>query len=52
MLAINRKLYLRNLLSNENKYNALMSDVNGHYSEMVQEKSSEVATIDTGKLVS
>ena len=51
-LAMNKKLYLRNLLSNENKFNTLMNDVNGQYSEIIQEKSSEVATIDTGKLVS
>jgi PAS domain S-box-containing protein len=51
MLVINRKLYLRDLLNAENKYNELMSDVSAHFSEMVQEKSSEVAQIDTGKLV-
>jgi PAS domain S-box-containing protein len=51
-LAMNKKLYLRNLLSNENRFNLAMNDVNQHYSEIVQEKSSEVATIDTSKLVS
>ena len=52
LLALNKKLYLRDLLYNEQKYNALMSDVNQHYSELVREKNSEVATIDTGKLIS
>jgi PAS domain S-box-containing protein len=52
MRAMNKKLYLRDLLSNESKFNLVMNEVNQHYSEMVQEKSSEVATIDTGKLVS
>ena len=51
MLVINRKLYLRDLLTAESRYNALMSDVSARFSEMVQEKSSEVATIDTEKLV-
>jgi PAS domain S-box-containing protein len=52
MLAINKKLYLRDLLVSENKYNALMSEVNSHYSERVQEKTGEVATMDTTKLIS
>ncbi|HLI92102.1 MAG TPA: PAS domain-containing protein, partial [Puia sp.] len=52
MLVINKKMYLRDLLAGESRYNGMMSEVNTHYSEMVQEKSSEVATIDTTKLVS
>ena len=52
MLAINKKLYLRNLLSNEQKYNALMSEINQHYSALVNETNGEVATVDTGKLIS
>ncbi|HEV2355965.1 MAG TPA: PAS domain S-box protein, partial [Puia sp.] len=52
MLVINKKLYLRDLLAGESRYNALMGGVNSHYSERVQEKSSEVATIDTTKLIS
>ena len=51
-LAMNKKLYVRDLLYNEDKFNTIMSDVNERYSEMVKEKSSEVATVDTGKLVS
>jgi PAS domain S-box-containing protein len=51
MLVINRRLYLRDLLSAESRYNALMSDVNAHFSQIIQEKSSDVAAIDTSKLV-
>ena len=50
--AINKPLYLRDLLSNEDKYNSLLYDVNTHFSEIVQEKSGEVSTIDTGKFIS
>jgi len=50
--AINKNLYLRDLLYNEQKFNALMGQVTQRYSEMVNEKSSEVSTIDTGKFIS
>jgi len=52
LLAMNKKLYLRDLLSNEQKYNALMNEINQHYSALVTEKNGEVATIDTGKFIS
>ncbi|HXB06790.1 MAG TPA: response regulator [Puia sp.] len=52
LIAINRNLYLRNLLYNEQKFNSLMSEINQHYSALVAEKNGEVATIDTGKLIS
>ena len=52
LLVINKHLYLRDLLYNEQKYNALMRQVTAAYSEMVNEKNNEVATIDTGKFVS
>jgi len=52
LIAVNRKMYLRDLLYNEQKYNALMYEVNQHYSELVAEKNGEVATVDTGKLIS
>src|SRR6185437_13591312 len=51
MLTINKRLYLTDLLASENKYNALMSEVNSRYSQMEQDKSGDMATIDTGKLV-
>ena len=52
MLVINRPLYLRNILHNEEKYSALMGQVGQSYTEMVGEKSSEVSTVDTGKSIS
>ena len=52
LVSMNKKLYLRDLLYNEQKFNTLLGDINQHYSELVREKNSEVATIDTGKLIS
>ncbi|HTI91255.1 MAG TPA: response regulator [Puia sp.] len=52
LLVMNKRLYLRDLLYNEQKFNSLMAEINQHYSELVREKNSEVATIDTGKLIS
>jgi PAS domain S-box-containing protein len=51
LLTINKHLYLRNMLYNEEKFSALLSQVTDRYSDLVNEKSSEVATIDTGKFV-
>jgi len=52
LAAINRHLYLRDVLYNEQKYSALLGQVTSHYSELVNEKNSEVSTIDTGKFIS
>src|SRR5882724_1335629 len=52
LLVINKSLYLRDLLYNEQKYSSLMSQVTGRYSEMVNDKNSEVSTVDTTKFVS
>jgi len=52
MLMMNKKLYLRNMLYNEQKFRVLMGDVNQHYSTLVNEMNGEVATVDTGKLIS
>jgi PAS domain S-box-containing protein len=52
LLVINRKLYMRDLLYNEENYNSLMGEINQHYSELVNEKNSEVSTIDMGKFIS
>lgn len=52
LLAVNKNLYLRELLYNEQKFSSLMDQVTRTYSEMVNEKSREVATIDTGKFFS
>src|ERR1700759_240947 len=52
LVAMNRRLYLRDMLYNEGKYSALMGQVTTYYSELVNEKNSEVSTIDTGKFIS
>src|SRR5260221_5524827 len=52
LLAINKNLYLRELLYNEQKFSSLMEQVTRTYSEMVNEKSREVSTLDTGKFIS
>lgn len=52
MLTINKKLYQRNMLYNEQKFQILMSEINQHYSALVNEMNGEVATVDTGKLIS
>ncbi len=52
LLAMNKKLYLRNLLYNEQKYIELMGEINQDYSALVNETNGEVATVDTGKLIS
>ena len=52
LLAMNKRLYLRNLLYNEGRYNSLLGEINQHYSALVAETNGEVATIDTGKLIS
>ncbi|WP_188934497.1 response regulator [Puia dinghuensis] len=52
LLAMNKRLYLRNMLYNQQHYNELLGEINQHYSDLVTEKNGEVATIDTGKLIS
>ncbi|HEY4109215.1 response regulator [Puia sp.] len=52
LIAMNKRMYLRDLLYNAQKYNSLMNEINQHYSELIAEKNGEVATIDTGKLIS
>jgi PAS domain S-box-containing protein len=52
LLAMNKKLYLRNLLYNEEKYNSLLGEINQHYSALVNDTNGEVATVDTIKLIS
>ncbi len=51
LLAMNRNMYLRDLLHNEEKYSALMQEVTQRYSNMVNEKSSETSTVEIGKFV-
>ncbi|HWK02232.1 MAG TPA: response regulator [Puia sp.] len=52
LLAMNKQLYLRELTYNEQKFSALMDQVTRTYAEMVNEKSREVSTLDTGKFIS
>ena len=52
LLAMNKNMYLRELLYNEQKFSALMEQVTRTYSEMVNEKSRDVSTLDTGKFIS
>lgn len=52
LITMNNKLYLRELTYNEEKFSPLMAQIAQAYSEMVNEKSREVATLDTGKFVS
>jgi len=49
---MNKSLYLRDMLYNEQRYSALMNEVTQRYSDMVNEKSSEVSTIDMTKFIS
>jgi len=51
-VAINRHLYLRDLLHSEQEYSALMDQVTVYYSALANEKNGEVSTIDTGKFIS
>ena len=52
LLAMNKHLYLRELTYNEEKFSSLMDQVTQTYAEMVNEKSREVSTLDTGKFIS
>jgi PAS domain S-box-containing protein len=50
-LAMNKSLYLRDLLYNEEKYSALLKEVTERFSDMVNEKNSEASTIEIGKFI-
>jgi PAS domain S-box-containing protein len=52
LLSINRKLYLREMLDNEQKFLPLMRDITNQYSIIVSEKNKESSTIEAGKLIS
>ena len=52
LLKINRSLYLREMLSNEQKYLPLMREITKRYTVVVNEKNSQASTIDASKLVS
>ncbi len=51
-LVADKKVYLHNLLTNDRSYNQILGEVNEDYSMLIKEKNKEVATVDTGKLIS
>lgn len=52
LLAINRTLYLRQLIYNENKLMPLMEELNRTFVTVMEQKASEASTINAGKLIS
>jgi PAS domain S-box-containing protein len=52
LLSINRRLYSREMLGNEQKYLSLMSEITHRYALVVNEKTTEASTIDAGKYIS
>src|SRR6516225_1731623 len=52
LFAINRRLYLQEMLDNEQKFLPLMRDITNQYSIIVNEKNKESSTIETGKMIS
>jgi len=52
LLAINRKLYLRAMLDNEQKFLSLMRDITNQYTVIVSEKNKETTAIEAGKFIS
>jgi PAS domain S-box-containing protein len=52
LIGMNRKLYMREMLSDEQKYLSLMKEITNRYTVVLNEKSSEASTIDAGKFIS
>jgi len=52
LFSINRRLYLQEMLDNEQKFLPLMRDITNQYSIIVNEKNKESSTIETGKMIS
>jgi PAS domain S-box-containing protein len=52
LLTINKQLYLRELLYNQQKFEPLMSSITQGYTTILNEKSSEASNINTGKFIS
>ncbi len=52
ILQINKKIYLREILDNEQKYLPLMRDITAQYAVILGEKKLENSTIEAGKLIS
>jgi PAS domain S-box-containing protein len=52
LLAINRTLYMRQLIYNENKLTPLMEELNRTFVTIMEQKANEASTINAGKLIS
>ncbi|HVM87442.1 MAG TPA: response regulator [Puia sp.] len=52
LISINRKLYLRQILHDEDRYYPLMRDVTTQYGIVASEKRTESSTIDASKFLS
>jgi PAS domain S-box-containing protein len=52
LLSINKKLYLREIQYNQEKFKPLMAEITKRYTEIVNEKNREAVNIDTGKFLS
>lgn len=52
LLAINRALYMRELIYNEHKLMPLMEELNRTFVSQMDQKSKETSTINAGKLIS
>ncbi len=52
LLSMNKRLYLREMLSNEQRYLSLMKEITSRYSVVVNEKNRQASTIDAGKFIS
>src|SRR5579871_2118958 len=52
LISINKKLYIRQLLYNEQNYLPIMKDVTTQYGIIANEKRSEASTIDASKFLS
>jgi PAS domain S-box-containing protein len=52
ILRINRRIYLKEMLDNEQKFLPLMRDITAQYSTVLSEQNAENATIEAGKFIS
>lgn len=52
MLRINKRIYLRAMLDNEQKFLSLMRDITSQYGVIIGEKQEESSAIETGKFIS
>jgi PAS domain S-box-containing protein len=52
LIAINRKLYINEILYNEQKFLPLMSDITKQYRIILTEKRNDASTIEIGKFIS